>query len=78
MIVEYEELGARLDDNVVVDVVNVVERGLDPCGDEAELILLKLELGITCFRFMQSQGRRSPESKSRQVTSIIKVPFQHI
>ena len=75
-VVEYEELGARLDDNFVVEVVNVVELGLDPCADE--LILLELELGFTCSRLKQLKGRRSPENKSRRVTSIIKVPFQHI
>ena len=70
IVVEYGELGARLDDNVVVEVVEVVELGLDPCADAEELILLRLELRITCSRFMQLTVKRRPKNKRRQVTSI--------
>ena len=76
LVMEYEELGARLDDNFVVEVVNVVELGLYPCADAEESILLRLELGITCSRFMQLTVKRRPENNRRQVTSI--AFFQHI
>ena len=59
-----------MDDNVVVEVINVVELELDPCADEEELILLRLELRITCSRFMQLTVKRRPKNKRRQVTSI--------
>ena len=72
MVVEYEELGARLEVVVVVvEVVNgVVEVGLDPCADEEELILLRLELRVRCSRFMQLTVKRRSENKRRQVKSI--------
>ena len=70
LVMEYEELGARLDDNVVVEVVNVVELGLYPCADAEEPILLRLELGNMCSRFMQLTVKRRPKNKRRQVTSI--------
>ena len=73
MVVEYKELVARLEDNVVVvfEVVNVVvELGLDPCADEEEVILLRLELIIRCSRFMQLTVKRRPADNRRQVKSI--------
>ena len=58
-----------MDDNVV-EVVNVVELGLYPCADAEEPILLRLELGNMCSRFMQLTVKRRPVNKRKQVTSI--------